>query len=124
LHKVNLQVVVTGIEPQDVITKDNVTVTVDAVVYYRDGELRASRRLANAAAVMDATSTSLQLRLLQTVVDVAAEKNTTLVMPFPVEILRFVDHQKTAASKQAPGANSAATSRHNGAGRLHDVSKS
>jgi hypothetical protein len=33
----------------------------------------------------------LQLRLLQTVVEVAAEKNSTLVMPFPVELLRFFD---------------------------------
>jgi hypothetical protein len=34
---------------------------------------------------------ALQLRLLQTVVEVAAEKNSTLVMPFPVELLRFLD---------------------------------
>ena len=34
---------------------------------------------------------ALQLRLLQTVVEVAAEKNSTLVMPFPVELLRFFD---------------------------------
>jgi hypothetical protein len=33
----------------------------------------------------------LLLRLLQTVVEVAAEKNSTLVMPFPVELLRFFD---------------------------------
>ncbi len=41
---------------------------------------------------MAATPGALQLRLLQTVVDVAAEKNSTLVMPFPVELLRFFDH--------------------------------
>jgi hypothetical protein len=34
----------------------------------------------------------MQLRLLQTVADVAAEKNSTLVMPFPVELLRFFEH--------------------------------
>ena len=33
----------------------------------------------------------LQLRLLQTVVEVAAEKNSTLVMPLPVEMLRFFE---------------------------------
>ena len=33
----------------------------------------------------------MQLRLLQTVVEVAAEKNSTLVMPFPVELLRFLE---------------------------------
>ncbi|KOV71810.1 hypothetical protein ADL00_07105, partial [Streptomyces sp. AS58] len=34
---------------------------------------------------------ALQLRLLQTVVAVAAEKNSTLVLPFPVELLRFLE---------------------------------
>jgi hypothetical protein len=40
---------------------------------------------------MAADPAALQLRLLQTVVEVAAEKNSTLVMPFPVELLRFFD---------------------------------
>ena len=35
--------------------------------------------------------TSLELRLLETVVEVAAEKNSTLVLPFPVELLRFLE---------------------------------
>jgi regulator of protease activity HflC (stomatin/prohibitin superfamily) len=56
-----------------------------------DGEFQASTKLAQAAHAMDATPGALQLRLLQTVVDVAAEKNSTLVMPFPVELLRFFD---------------------------------
>ncbi|MEP6816355.1 MAG: hypothetical protein ABI873_12475 [Marmoricola sp.] len=34
---------------------------------------------------------ALQLRLLQTVVEVAAERNSTLVLPFPVELLRFLE---------------------------------
>jgi hypothetical protein len=40
---------------------------------------------------MAADPAALQLRLLQTVVEVAAEKNSTLVMPVPVELLRFFD---------------------------------
>jgi hypothetical protein len=40
----------------------------------------------------------LQWRLLQTVVEVAAEKNSTLVMPFPVELLRFFDRAGPAGS--------------------------
>ncbi len=56
-----------------------------------EGELQASQKLAEAAAAMSANPASLQLRLLQTVVEVAAEKNSTLVMPFPVELLRFFD---------------------------------
>ena len=56
-----------------------------------EGELQASRQLAEAAEVMAAHPAALQLRLLQTVVEVAAEKNSTLVLPFPVELLRFLE---------------------------------
>jgi regulator of protease activity HflC (stomatin/prohibitin superfamily) len=61
-----------------------------------DGEYQASKRLAAAAAVMAKDPAALQLRLLQTVVEVAGEKNSTLVMPVPVELLRFFE-------KMAPG---------------------
>lgn len=56
-----------------------------------DGELQASEKLAQAAQVMTEHPSALQLRLLQTVVEVAAEKNSTLVLPFPVELLRFLE---------------------------------
>ncbi len=57
-----------------------------ARVISADGEYQASKKLARAAAVMAADPAALQLRLLQTVVEVSAEKNSTLVMPFPVEL--------------------------------------
>jgi regulator of protease activity HflC (stomatin/prohibitin superfamily) len=66
-----------------------------------DGEYQASKKLAQAAAVMAADPAALQLRLLQTVVEVAAEKNSTLVMPVPVELLRFFDRMAPAVG-QAP----------------------
>ncbi len=190
LHKVNMQIVTMPVPAQDGITRDNVTVKVDAVVYFRvfdpvrvvvdvqnyqaaiaqvaqaslrsiigksdlddllsnrerlnqglelmmdspavdwgihidrvdikdvalpesmkrsmsrqaeaererrsrvitaEGELQASEKLAQAAEVMTAHPAALQLRLLQTVVEVAAEKNSTLVLPFPVELLRFLE---------------------------------
>jgi regulator of protease activity HflC (stomatin/prohibitin superfamily) len=56
-----------------------------------EGELQASRKLAEAAEVMAGHPAALQLRLLQTVVEVAAEKNSTLILPFPVELLRFLE---------------------------------
>jgi regulator of protease activity HflC (stomatin/prohibitin superfamily) len=56
-----------------------------------DGEFQASQRLAAAANTMSRDPAALQLRLLQTVTEVAAEKNSTLVMPVPVELLRFFD---------------------------------
>jgi regulator of protease activity HflC (stomatin/prohibitin superfamily) len=62
-----------------------------ARVISADGELQASHKLAQAAATMADTPAALQLRLLETVVQVSAEKNSTLVLPFPVELLRFLD---------------------------------
>jgi regulator of protease activity HflC (stomatin/prohibitin superfamily) len=62
-----------------------------ARVITADGELQASEKLAQAAVVMAAEPAALQLRLLQTVVEVAAEKNSTLILPFPVELLRFLE---------------------------------
>jgi regulator of protease activity HflC (stomatin/prohibitin superfamily) len=73
-----------------------------------DGEYQASKKLAQAAAVMSADPAALQLRLLQTVVEVAAEKNSTLVMPVPVELLRFFDRAAPAAPAAAPAAVPAA----------------
>ena len=61
-----------------------------------DGEYQASKRLAAAANVMSRDPAALQLRLLQTVVEVAGEKNSTLVMPVPVELLRFFDKMAPA----------------------------
>lgn len=62
-----------------------------ARVITADGELQASAKLAQAAEAMAEHPAALQLRLLQTVVEVAAEKNSTLVLPFPVELLRFLE---------------------------------
>jgi regulator of protease activity HflC (stomatin/prohibitin superfamily) len=62
-----------------------------------DGEYQASKRLAMAANVMARDPAALQLRLLQTVVEVAGEKNSTLVMPVPVELLRFFEKTTHAA---------------------------
>jgi regulator of protease activity HflC (stomatin/prohibitin superfamily) len=62
-----------------------------ARIIVADAEYQASKRLAAAANVMARDPAALQLRLLQTVVEVATEKNSTLVMPIPVELLRFFD---------------------------------
>jgi regulator of protease activity HflC (stomatin/prohibitin superfamily) len=200
LHKVNMQIVTMPVPAQDGITRDNVTVRVDAVVYFRvhdpvtaivgvqnylfaveqvaqtslrsiigkselddllsnreslnkglellidnpalgwgihierveikdvalpetmkrsmsrqaeaererrariitaDGEYQASRKLSQAAEVMSHHPAALQLRLLETVVQVAAEKNSTLVLPFPVELLRFLERSTPAEPSAA-----------------------
>ena len=64
-----------------------------ARVISAEGELQASEKLAEAAATMAKAPAALQLRLLETVVQVAAEKNSTLVLPFPVELLRFLEER-------------------------------
>ena len=67
-----------------------------------DGEYQASKRLAAAANVMARDPAALQLRLLQTVVEVASERNSTLVMPVPVELLRFFERMAPAGAQPAP----------------------
>jgi len=74
-----------------------------------DGEFQASKRLAAAANVMARDPAALQLRLLQTVVEVAAERNSTLVMPLPVELLRFFERftPGSGGTAAAPGGTEA-----------------
>jgi regulator of protease activity HflC (stomatin/prohibitin superfamily) len=77
-----------------------------ARVISADGELQASAKLAQAAAAMSRAPAALQLRLLETVVQVASEKNSTLVLPFPVELLRFLEAstgRMTAEGAAEPG---------------------
>ncbi|MDX3190574.1 slipin family protein [Streptomyces sp. MN03-5084-2B] len=74
-----------------------------ARVISADGELQASYKLAQAAATMADTPSALQLRLLETVVQVSSEKNSTLVLPFPVELLRFLDAQTPKPATPAAG---------------------
>ena len=77
-----------------------------ARVISAEGELQASAKLSQAAGAMAETPGALQLRLLETIVSVAAEKNSTLVLPFPVELLRFLENNSGLASAVS-GARSA-----------------
>lgn len=82
-----------------------------------DGEYQASQKLSQAADVMSDTPSALQLRLLETVVEVSAEKNSTLVLPFPVELLQFFDVNKTRGEQRTSreaGADSGAAERAEG----------
>jgi len=72
-----------------------------------DGEYQASQKLSQAAQIMAGSPAALQLRLLETVVQVAAEKNSTLVLPFPVELLRFLE--RSTPAEPAPAGEPSAT---------------
>ncbi|WP_086559167.1 slipin family protein [Streptomyces africanus] len=76
-----------------------------ARVINADAEYQASKKLSQAAQQMADTPSALQLRLLQTVMAVAAEKNSTLVLPIPVELLRFLErgHQEGAEGAHQEG---------------------
>jgi len=72
-----------------------------------DGELQASKKLAQAADVMSDSPAALQLRLLQTMVEVASEKSSTVILPFPVELLRFLEHNSQPHGERAAEAQAA-----------------
>src|SRR6266545_1754203 len=158
MRRVSLRTVTMDIPPQDVITKDNVTVRVNAVTYFNvadpvrsviaienhfvgtsqisqttlrsvlgqvdldellikredinarlqqiidevtnpwgvkvihaHGEFEAAETLGNAAEILEAHPAAMQLRVLSTMAEVSAERNSTLIFPLPMEILRLVD---------------------------------
>ncbi len=63
-----------------------------AKVIHAEGELQASEKLAQAAAVLAVEPTALQLRYLQTLAEIASEKNSTIIFPLPIDLIKmFMD---------------------------------
>jgi len=60
-----------------------------AKVIAADGEFQASERLRDAAAVMATEPITLQLRYLQTLAEIATEKNSTIVFPIPIDLIEM-----------------------------------
>jgi regulator of protease activity HflC (stomatin/prohibitin superfamily) len=75
-----------------------------AKVIHAEGEYMAAEKLAMAAAVIQKQPAALQLRYLQTLVEIGSEKNSTIVFPLPLDILsslgraldRFADGPTTS----------------------------
>ncbi len=67
-------------------------------VIHATGEFEAAESLGQAAAVLERHPAAMQLRLLSTMVEVAAEKNSTLIFPVPVELLRLADAMTNRAA--------------------------
>jgi regulator of protease activity HflC (stomatin/prohibitin superfamily) len=59
-----------------------------AKVIHAEGEAQASEKLAEAAHVLATEPTSIQLRYLQTLTEIAVEKNSTILFPLPIELIR------------------------------------
>lgn len=62
-----------------------------AKVIAAEGELQASEKLSQAAGVMSSEPAALQLRYLQTLTEISVEKNSTIIFPLPMEILKYFD---------------------------------
>ena len=61
-----------------------------AKIIHAEGELQASAALAKAAVVIAAEPVTITLRYLQTLTDIASEKNSTIVFPLPIELMRVI----------------------------------
>jgi regulator of protease activity HflC (stomatin/prohibitin superfamily) len=61
-----------------------------AKIIHAAGELEASEKLAQAAAVIATQPTAITLRYLQTLTEIASEKNSTIVFPLPIEIMHLL----------------------------------
>ncbi|MBZ5535801.1 MAG: slipin family protein [Acidobacteriia bacterium] len=58
-----------------------------AKIIHAEGELQASQKLMEAAQILSAQPTAIQLRYLQTLTEIGVEKNTTIVFPLPIDII-------------------------------------
>ncbi|MEN6510229.1 MAG: slipin family protein [Chloroherpetonaceae bacterium] len=63
-------------------------------VIHADGEYQAAQRLTDAAETIEAHPIALQLRFLQTLADIATEKNSTIVFPVPIDIFKAFMKEK------------------------------
>ncbi|HWO44615.1 MAG TPA: slipin family protein [Methylomirabilota bacterium] len=73
-----------------------------AKIINADGEFQASQTLANAAQIISTQQGALQLRFLQTLVEIGTEKNTTIVLPIPIELFKPI-LEATTSRPAAPG---------------------
>ncbi|MBU2567980.1 MAG: slipin family protein [Elusimicrobia bacterium] len=65
-----------------------------AKIINAEGEYQAAEKLASAADIMSRNKTTLQLRYLQTMIEIATEKNTTVIVPLPIEMLQAYIEKK------------------------------
>jgi regulator of protease activity HflC (stomatin/prohibitin superfamily) len=70
-----------------------------AKVIHAEGEFQASQKLADAAEIISKQPQALQLRFLQTLTEVASEKNSTTIFPVPIDLLTpFIENYKKKES--------------------------
>ena len=82
-----------------------------AKIIHADGEFQASERLADAGAVIGREPTTLQLRYLQTLVEIASEKNSTIIFPIPIDFLKAFVPKGDSEQPSEPGGQSGGRTR-------------
>src|SRR5207249_688302 len=114
MQKVSLRVMAIDVPPQDVITRDNISIKVNAVLYMRvktpdkavvgvENYLYATSQLAQAAHIIGKEPAAIQLRYLQTVNEIASENNSTTIFPIPIDLLKgFMDRITDSSSRALP----------------------
>ncbi len=65
-----------------------------AKIIHADGEFQASEMLSQAAAVINREPAAITLRYLQTLTEIAAEKNSTIIFPLPIDLLRMLKEER------------------------------
>ncbi|HMK60374.1 MAG TPA: slipin family protein [Dissulfurispiraceae bacterium] len=68
-----------------------------AKVIHAEGELQAAQKLADAAKIISSESATLQLRFLQTLTEISTEKNSTIIFPVPIDLIRPFMREGTKA---------------------------
>src|SRR5262249_3577669 len=61
-----------------------------AKIVHAEGELQASEKLAQAAGIIASQPITITLRYLQTLTEIASEKNSTIIFPLPIELLNML----------------------------------
>ena len=67
-----------------------------AKIIHAEGEMQASAKLAEAAEIISQNATTLQLRYLQTLTEIAAEQNSTILFPIPIDLFKAFQESKSA----------------------------
>ena len=71
-----------------------------AKIIHADGEFTASEQLSNAARILASEPSAITLRYLQTLTEIASEKNSTIVFPLPIDLFHLLSpaHEKVAST--------------------------
>ncbi len=82
-----------------------------AKIIHAEGEYTAAEKLSMAAAVIQKEPAALQLRYLQTLVEIGAEKNTTVVFPLPIDIMASLGRALDSLSRRTDTSDGATSPR-------------